>query len=180
MKLFFLSDIHGSYKYAKQGIKAFEDEKADFFIILGDILYHGPRNPLPEDYNPQKVITLLNDFKESIISVRGNCDSEVDSMVLNFPIMSDYSILLHNNRRIFATHGHLYNENNMPKLSKNDVLIHGHTHIPSGKFVDDIYILNPGSITLPKEGHPNTYGIIDGNKFYVKTLEGKIYLEMNL
>lgn len=180
MKLFFLSDIHGSYKYAKQGVDAFLKEGADYLIVLGDILYHGPRNPLPEEYNPKEVINLLNDIKEKIISVRGNCDSEVDSMVLDFPMMADYSFILHNNRRIFITHGHLYNEDNLPSLSPKDILIHGHTHIPMTKQVENIFVFNPGSVALPKENHPNTYGIIEEDKFFIKTLDGKIYMEFDI
>jgi uncharacterized protein len=173
-----MSDIHGSLKYLKKGIEAFEREKADYLILLGDLLYHGPRNDLPEEYNPKEVSTLLNKYKEVIISVRGNCDAEVDGMILDFPCRADYSIILHCYKRIFVTHGHLYNESNLPNLSKGDILIYGHTHIPIAKKVDDVFILNPGSISLPKENHLSTYGIIEDNEFQVKALDGIVYLEI--
>jgi uncharacterized protein len=113
-----------------------------------------------------------------IISVRGNCDAEVDGMILDFPCRADYSIILQGNTKIFVTHGHLYDETKLPNLAKNNVLIYGHTHIPVAKKVDDLLILNPGSITLPKEGHANTYGIIEGNKFEIKTIKGEPYMEI--
>ena len=172
MKLMFVSDIHGSYYYAKKVIEKYREEKADNMIILGDILYHGPRNSLPKEYDPKKVIELLNQLKEKIICVRGNCDAEVDQMVLEFPIMSDYNIIFHNNKRIFATHGHLFNEDNMPPLGEGDILIHGHTHLPVAKEIDNRYILNPGSISLPKEDNPNSYGVIEDEQFIIKDFQG--------
>lgn len=172
MKLMFVSDIHGSYYYAKKVIEKYREEEADNMIILGDILYHGPRNSLPKEYNPKKVIELLNQLKEKIICVRGNCDAEVDQMVLEFPIMSDYNIIFHNNKRIFATHGHLFNEDNMPPLGEGDILIHGHTHLPVAKEIDNRYILNPGSISLPKEDNPNSYGVIEDEQFIIKDFQG--------
>lgn len=180
MKLFFMSDIHGSLKYAHLGVAAFEREKADYLILLGDLLYHGPRNSLPEEYNPKEVANLLNKYKEKIICVRGNCDAEVDGMILDFPCRADYSLLLHCNRRIFVTHGHIFNESTLPSLSKNDILIYGHTHVPMAKKNHDIFILNPGSISLPKENHPGTYGIIEENKFEVKSLHGEVYKNFDL
>ncbi|NMA94531.1 MAG: phosphodiesterase [Clostridiales bacterium] len=180
MKLFIVSDIHGSIHYAKKAVKALKRENADYMIILGDILYHGARNPLPKEHSPKEVITLLNSFADRIIAVRGNCDSEVDEMVLDFPIMSTYSIVLYNNRRLFLTHGHIYNENNLPKLMDGDVLIYGHTHIPVAKRKDDIYILNPGSITFPKAGNPNSYGILENNMFTIKDLDGKALKDIEL
>lgn len=180
MKLFFISDIHGSIYYLKKALERFEEEKADYMVILGDILYHGARNPLPLEYSPKEVINLLNSLADKIIAVRGNCDSEVDEMVIDFPIMATYSNILYKNRRIFLTHGHIYNENNMPPLRDGDLLIHGHTHIPRGDKKDKIYIINPGSITLPKESNPHTYGILDNDTFIIKTLEGKIFKEISL
>ncbi|GMQ59452.1 phosphodiesterase [Vallitalea sediminicola] len=174
MKLLFISDIHGSSYYAAKAIQKFKEESADYIILLGDILYHGPRNSLPKEYEPKKVIQVLNELKEKIICVRGNCDAEVDQMVLEFPIMSDYNIIFHNNKRIFATHGHLFNEANMPPIDDGDILIHGHTHIPVAKKVDNKYILNPGSISLPKEDNPNSYGIMEENKFIIKDFDGDI------
>ena len=179
MKLFFISDIHGSIYYLKKALERFEEEKADYIVILGDILYHGARNPLPLEYSPKEVFGLLNSLGDKIIAVRGNCDSEVDEMVLNFPIMSTYSNILYKSRRIFITHGHIFYENNMPKLADGDVMIYGHTHIPKADRKDNIYIINPGSITLPKEGNPHTYGILEDDTFTIKTLEGKVYKEIS-
>ena len=129
MKIFFISDIHGSLNYLKKVLELYKEEGANYIVMLGDALYHGPRNPLPEEYNPQAVANLLNEYKDKIIAVRGNCDSEVDQMLIEYPMMADYSIILYNNRRIFLTHGHIYNQDNLPNLSENDVLIHGHTHV---------------------------------------------------
>ncbi|NLM12154.1 MAG: phosphodiesterase [Epulopiscium sp.] len=180
MKLFFISDIHGSAYYARKALEIFEREKADYIVILGDELYHGPRNPLPLEYNPQEVIALLNNVGDKIIAVRGNCDSEVDEMVLNFPIMSTYSTIFYNGKRLFLTHGHVYNEANLPKLSSGDVLIYGHTHIPKAEKSGDIFIINPGSISLPKENHPNSYGTLEDDVFKIKNLEGETFKEIKI
>ncbi len=174
MKLVFISDIHGSLKYTKMALKAFEEEKGTNLVILGDILYHGPRNPLPEEYNPQGVIELLNSINNKIVAVRGNCEAEVDQMLLDFPCMADYSIIFVEGKRLFITHGHIFNENNMPKLSAGDVLIHGHTHILNSIIKDGVKIINPGSISYPKEGNPHSYGVLDGNIFTIKDFEGNI------
>lgn len=180
MKLLFVSDIHGSLYYAKKAIEIFESEKADYLIHLGDQLYHGPRNPLPKDYDPKKVSKLLNKYKNKIIAVRGNCDSEVDQMVIDYPIMSDYTTILYNNKRIFATHGHIYDKWNLPELSKGDVFIYGHTHIPIAIEQEGIYILNPGSIALPKEDNPNSYGFLEDDMFEIRDLDGKTFQKIRL
>lgn len=174
MKLFVISDIHGSVYYLEKAMKRLEEESADKILILGDILYHGARNPLPKDYNPKGVIEILNNHKEKIIAVRGNCDSEVDEMVLEFPIMSTYSNIIYNDKRLFLTHGHIYNEENMVSLNKGDVFLYGHTHIPRLEKKDEIYYINPGSITLPKEKNPHTYGVLEDDIFEIKDLEGNI------
>ena len=171
MKLMFLSDIHGSVFYTKQALEIFEKEEADYLIILGDVLYHGPRNPLPKDYDPKEVAPLLNEYRDKIIAVRGNCDSEVDQMMLDYPIMSDYSTVFYNKKRIFVTHGHVYNQIDMPKLSKGDVFISGHTHIPVAEERDGIFMLNPGSITLPKQNNPNSYAVLEDDLFEIKDLD---------
>lgn len=173
MKLFFISDIHGSIDDLKSVMNIFEKENADYLVILGDILYHGPRNPLPHNYNPQEVCKVLNKYKEKIIAIRGNCDSEVDQMLLEFPIMSDFSQILIENKRFFLTHGHIYNENNLPPLGKNDILCHGHTHIPLAEKNENILIFNPGSITFPKENFEKSYGLYKENQLFVISLEGK-------
>ncbi len=180
MKIFFISDIHGSPFYLEKALKCYKEEAANFIVILGDTLYHGPRNPLPKDYNPQAVANLLNRYKDKIIAVRGNCDSEVDQILIEYPMMADYSIILCNNRRLFLTHGHIYNEDKMPSLSRNDVLIHGHTHIPVAKKHNEIYVLNPGSVTLPKENHPNSYAILQDDLFQIKDLQGDVIKEIEL
>lgn len=180
MKIFFMSDIHGSLYYLEKAIQLYKEENANYIVILGDALYHGPRNLLPEDYNPQLVASLLNQYKDKIIAIRGNCDSEVDQMLIEYPMMADYSIILCNDRRLFLTHGHIYNESNLPNLSENDVLIMGHTHIPVAKKYNNIFILNPGSITLPKENNPNSYGVLEDNLFQIKDLEGNVIKEIRM
>lgn len=174
MKLVFISDIHGSYKYAKKAIEIFEREEGSNLVILGDVLYHGPRNPLPEEYNPQLVAELFNSINEKIIAVRGNCDAEVDQMVLDFPCMADYSVLFWEGKRIYITHGHLYNKDNMLKLYKGDVIVHGHTHIIEEINQDGVKIINPGSISYPKNNNPHSYGILEGKTFKIKDIHGNI------
>lgn len=180
MKIFFISDIHGSAYYIRKALENFNKENADYIVILGDELYHGARNPLPLEYNPKEVAKLLNEFADRIIAVRGNCDSEVDEMVLNFPMMTSYSTILYNDIRLFLTHGHIYNEDNLPKLRDGDVFIYGHTHIPKAEKKGNIFIINPGSITLPKENNPNSYGVLEDNIFKIKDLEGNIIKEVNI
>ncbi|SHJ47423.1 hypothetical protein SAMN02745248_00232 [Hathewaya proteolytica DSM 3090] len=174
MKLFFISDIHGSAYYMKEAIRAFEEEQADYMVILGDELYHGPRNDLPRDYNPKEVLAILNEYSNKIIAIRGNCDCDVDQMVLKFPIMSDYSYLLYENRRLFLTHGHVYNKDNMPPLGQGDVFIYGHTHIPCIERINGTLFINPGSISIPKGGFENSYGVLFNNIFTIKTFNGHI------
>lgn len=180
MKLFFMSDIHGSIYFLEKAIERFEAEKADYLVILGDALYHGPRNALPKDYNPKEVCELLNKYKEKIIAVRGNCDSEVDQMIINYPMMSDYSIILYNGKRLFLTHGHIYNKENLPNLSENDVIIHGHTHIPVAEKLDTVFLLNPGSISIPKGNSPHSYAVLENDLFEIKDLSGHTFKEISL
>ena len=174
MKLFFISDIHGSVYYLEKAMERYKKEDGDYIVLLGDILYHGARNPLAKEYNPKGVIEILNKYSDRILAVRGNCDSEVDEMVLDFPLMSVYSNLLYKDKRLFLTHGHIYNEDNMVDLKEGSAFIYGHTHILRAEKVDGIYFLNPGSITLPKENNPHTYGIMEGNSFIIKDLDGNI------
>jgi len=180
MKIFFMSDIHGSAFFLKKAIDAYERENCKYMVLLGDILYSGPRNNFPKDYEPKEVLRILNKYADKIIAVRGNCDSEVDQMVLDFPILSDYSYLIYNNRRLFLTHGHIYNRDNFQKAGKDDVLIHGHTHIPIAEKVEDRLILNPGSISLPKNNSSNSYAILEDNTFTVKDLDGNPFLSTQL
>lgn len=178
MKLFFISDIHGSYYFLKQALERFKEEQADYIVILGDELYHGARNPLPPEYNPKEVTALLNGYADKIIAIRGNCDSEVDEMVLDYPIMSTYSTIFFDGRRLFLTHGHVYNESRMPALQKGDAFFYGHTHVPKAEKQDGIFILNPGSVSMPKEGATNSYGVLENDNFSIKDLNGKTFLEI--
>lgn len=178
MKYFVISDIHGSIYYLKKVMEIFEKDEYDKLIILGDELYHGPRNPLPKEYSPKEVIELLNSFKDRIIAVRGNCDSEVDQMVLNYPIMSDYALLYLNGKRVYLTHGHIYNIEKPLPMSEGDILLYGHFHIPMAERKDEIYFCNPGSISLPKNGSKNSFGILDEKSFVIKDLDENIVMEI--
>lgn len=174
-KLLIASDIHGSEYYCHKLLEAYKRENADRVLLLGDILYHGPRNDLPKDYNPKAVIAMLNEMKQSIFCVRGNCDTEVDQMVLEFPILADYAIIPLEDRLIYATHGHVYNNGNLPPLNKEDILLHGHTHIPRyEEYATHIYI-NPGSVSIPKENSEHSYMTLEGNEFKWKNLDGEVY-----
>lgn len=170
MKWFIASDIHGSFYYSQKMVEAFKKEKADKMLLLGDILYHGPRNDLPRDYNPKKVITLLNDFCDKIMCVRGNCDAEVDQMVLDFPIMADYALINDSGITLFATHGHKFNEENLPPVNF-DVLINGHTHVPKNTIHENYTYINPGSVSIPKENSHNGYLIFENGAFTFKDFE---------
>lgn len=171
MKLMIASDIHGSAYYGRQMIEAYNREKADRLILLGDILYHGPRNDLPKEYAPKEVITMLNAIKDKIVCVRGNCDTEVDQMVLEFPIMADYAVILAGNRCMYLTHGHIYHEKNLPPIQKGDILLNGHTHVPMCVKHETYVYMNPGSVSIPKDGSPNSYMVMDENGFAWKSLE---------
>jgi putative phosphoesterase len=176
MKLMIASDIHGSAYYCEKLLQAYDREDADKLLLLGDILYHGPRNDLPKEYNPKKVIDLLNKRKDEIICVRGNCDTEVDQMVLEFPILAEYCILYIDNQMIFATHGHKYNMETPPMLKKGDILLNGHTHVPKCQPFGEFIYMNPGSVSIPKENSPNGYMIYE-EKYIWKNLDGEIYME---
>ncbi len=177
MKWMIASDIHGSAYYCRELLAAFEREGAQKLLLLGDVLYHGPRNDLPRDYAPKQVIEMLNGMKEKLLCVRGNCDTEVDQMVLNFPVLADYAILVAGERMIYATHGHVYNEQKLPPLGKGDVLLHGHTHVPKCTEHEDYLYINPGSVSIPKENSPHGYLILDGNRLTWKSLDGTPYME---
>ena len=176
MKLMIASDIHGSAAYCRDLLTAFEREKADRLLLLGDILYHGPRNDLPKGYAPKEVIAMLNPLSQRIFCVRGNCEAEVDQMVLSFPVMADYCVLAAGKRLIYATHGHNYNLKTLPPLQKGDVLLHGHTHIPAWeRFGEDNLYLNPGSVSIPKEGSAHSYMVLEGDLAVWKDLDGQEY-----
>ncbi len=180
MKIMFASDLHGSEYYCRKMLEIYEKEGADRLWILGDFLYHGPRNNLPKEYEPKEVLHMLNDHKQEICGVRGNCDTEVDQMVLEFPIMADYALLCVEDLRIYATHGHKFNEDHMPPLQPGDVLIHGHTHLPLAKKEGDHYILNPGSVSIPKGGYPSSYAILENRIFTIRNLDGEEMMQIEL
>ncbi len=172
MKWFIASDIHGSAYYCKKMLASFEKEKADKMLLLGDILYHGPRNDLPKDYNPKEVIELLNALKDKILCVRGNCDTEVDQMVLKFPILADYCIITDADKVVYATHGHNFNENSLPPLGKGDILLHGHTHVPKCTAHENYTYINPGSVSIPKENSHHGYLLLENGVFTWKDFNG--------
>ena len=163
MKLFVASDVHGSYYYCKKMIEKFNEDNYDYLVLLGDILYHGPRNELSMEYDCKKVSELLNQYSDKIIAVRGNCDAEVDQLILKFSIEEKNMLIVDNNNKIFLTHGHLYNEVNMPPLRDINYLFFGHTHRKLLKKIDGITYANPGSISLPKDG-TNSYFVYEDGK----------------
>lgn len=174
MRVLIASDIHGSLKYCRLLVENYKKENCDKLILLGDVLYHGPRNDLPEEYNPKGVIALLNDMADEILCVRGNCEAEVDDMVLDFNVLADYALLFNNGRTFFLTHGHKFNPQNPPKLKKGDVLFNGHTHVSKIEELDGFLYVNPGSVSIPKEGTPRGYIILDDEKITHKNLEGEV------
>ena len=172
MKILFASDLHGSASAAQKVLERLEAERADRFFLLGDLLYHGPRNDLPDRYEPKEVIRLLNESPIAPLCVRGNCDAEVDQMVLAFPIMADYALLpLEGGHCAFVTHGHLFNTECPPPHRPGDVLIHGHTHVHCAIGQGDYTYINPGSAALPKEGQPKSYMIYEDGLFSIRALE---------
>ena len=172
MKILFFSDVHGSPDSVEQLMRRIDAHAPDHFVLLGDVLYHGPRNPLRPDYAPPRVVEQLNRLKRRITTVRGNCDSEVDQMLLEFPILSEYATLLEGGRRFFLTHGHHWNPGNPPPLEAGSVLACGHTHIPELKTLENgIISFNPGSTSLPKGGFEPSYGFYADGKLQVLSLE---------
>ncbi|NLT58496.1 MAG: phosphodiesterase [Clostridiales bacterium] len=172
MKLLIASDLHGSKASCEQLLARFREEGADRLLFLGDLLYHGPRNDLPGEYAPKEVIPLLNGIKDRLVCVRGNCEAEVDQMVLEFPVMADYLLLELDGLTMFATHGHLYNEHRLPPLGSGDVLLNGHTHLHALEPREGYYYVNPGSVTLPKGGNEKTYMTYENRTFVLKRLDG--------
>ncbi|MGN1133439.1 MAG: phosphodiesterase [Oscillospiraceae bacterium] len=170
MKVMIASDIHGSAYYCKKMLDAFDEQKADKLILLGDILYHGPRNDLPKEYNPKEVIAMLNPLKNKLLCVRGNCDTEVDQMVLDFPVLAEYALLYIDGLTIFATHGHKFNCDKLPPLNKGDILLHGHTHIPVIENKGDYTYINPGSVSIPKNNSDHSYMILENGEFSFHSL----------
>ncbi len=180
MKYMFASDIHGSAYYCRKMLDAYKKSEAERLILLGDVLYHGPRNDLPKEYAPKEVIAMLNDMKDQICCVRGNCDTEVDQMVLEFPVLADYALLMLNGKIFYATHGHVYNEDSMPPIQENDILIHGHTHLLRADKKEGHWILNPGSVSIPKGGNPATYAVLDEEIFTIYDFDENIIKRVTL
>lgn len=177
MRLLIASDIHGSAYYCRKLLERYKEEGAQRMILLGDILYHGPRNDLPAEYAPKEVIGMLNERKSEIYSVRGNCDTEVDQMVLEFPVLADYMLFFEGEKTFYATHGHVYNEDRLPPVQEGDILLHGHTHVLRADKKDGIWILNPGSVSIPKEGNPPTYAVLEDGVFSIRDFNGRTVKE---
>ena len=174
MKYLFVSDIHGCLPTLEQVLHFYDREHYDMLCILGDILNYGPRNRIPEGIDPKGIVELLNARKDSIIAIRGNCDAEVDQMLLEFPIMADYALVVDNGRRLFLTHGHVYNEQNRPTL-KHDIFVYGHTHLwKLESAADGSIVCNLGSITFPKGGNEPTFATYDDGTLSVRRMDGSV------
>ena len=167
MKIVFMSDIHGVPSMLKAALSAADSLGYDRLVLLGDLLYHGPRNGVPNFYDPVEVAKMLNTLKDRIVAVRGNCDAEVDQLMFEFPMMGDYAVLDAGKETFFLTHGHLWNEFRLPPLSMGTVLAHGHTHVPENKRLEcGITVFNPGSVSLPKGGSGRSFGSFDGERLF--------------
>ena len=180
MKWMIASDIHGSAYYCEKMSERFTLEGADRLVLLGDLLYHGPRNDLPSNYAPKSVIKILNGMKESLLCVRGNCDCEVDAMVLDFPMLADFAVIETGGKLIYLTHGHIYNEDNPLPMMRGDVLIHGHTHVPLCEERGGRIFMNPGSLSIPKENSPHGYMTLEDGLFLWKDIDGAEYKSFSL
>ncbi len=179
MKYLIVSDIHGCAPRLEQVLDYFNREKMDMLLILGDILNYGPRNGVPEGLNAPKIAEMLNALSDRIIAIRGNCDSEVDQMLLDFPIMGDYTLVVDNGKRLFLTHGHNINEQNMPKVGC-DIFLYGHTHRQKIEKKDGIVVCNTGSITFPKDGNEPTFATYENGSLRLHRLDGSILNETNI
>ncbi|MBR2705848.1 MAG: phosphodiesterase [Mogibacterium sp.] len=171
MKYMIASDIHGSAHWCARLLEAFEKEGADRLLLLGDLLYHGPRNDLPKDYDTKKTAELLNAYKGDILCVRGNCEADVDRMMLDFSIEADNAFVDLGGRMIFATHGHVFNTGNPPALHEGDILLYGHTHVPACEDHGSFMYMNPGSVSIPKEESWHGYMLFEDGTFLWKDLE---------
>jgi len=178
VKLIIASDLHGSILYCRQLLEACDREQPDRILLLGDILYHGPRNDLPDQYAPKEVAAALNARKNEILCIRGNCEAEVDQMVLEFPVMADYAMLFADGYRLYATHGHVNGPDHLPPLLPGDILLYGHTHVPAWEKRGEILCLNPGSVSIPKQDTPRGYILFSGGVFRWKKLDGTVYHEL--
>jgi len=178
MKWMIASDLHGSAYWTEKLMAAFEREGCDRLMLLGDVLYHGPRNDLPEGYAPKQVIAMLSALKGKVFGVRGNCEAEVDQMVLPFPVIAEYAVMPVGERLAFITHGHTYNMKTDLPLQRGDILLHGHTHVPACEpFGDENVYLNPGSVSLPKEQSWHGYMTLTDGLFLWKDMDGEVKKE---
>lgn len=180
MKLMFAGDIHGSALWCEKMLAVYEREKPEKLCLLGDILYHGPRNDLPEGHDPKEVIKLLNPLKSKLICVRGNCDTEVDQMVLNFPVLAEYALLYSDGHEMFLTHGHHHNPQSLPPIPEGTVMINGHTHVPKADLLNGIHCLNCGSVSLPKENTPHCCLVYENGVFTWLDICGGAFMEYKL
>lgn len=180
MKLMIASDIHGSAKYCKKLLEAYRREGAAKLLLLGDLLYHGARNDLPAEYDTRETARMLNGVKEEILCVRGNCDSEVDQMVLEFPCLGEYALLHWEGHELFTVHGHNWGPEKRPPLRVGTVLLSGHTHVPHCGREDGVLLVNPGSVSIPKENSARGYVVFESGVFTWKTLAGDICREERL
>ncbi len=176
MRLMIASDIHGSAKWCGKMLEAWRREAPARLLLLGDLLYHGPRNDLPEGYDPKAVIAMLNGIAPHLLCVRGNCEAEVDQMVLSFPVMAEYCVLYADGLTVYATHGHVRNEDDPPPLQPGDVLLCGHTHVPGCRRHAGFTYVNPGSVSIPKENTPHSYLMLEGGVLTWKDLEGGAFM----
>ncbi len=168
------SDLHGDRLCTEELLRRFDESGAERLLLLGDLLYHGPRNDLPSGYDPKGVIALLSSYQNQILCVRGNCEAEVDQMVLPFPVLADYAWVEREGLSVFATHGHRFNRECLPPMTEGTVLLHGHTHVPAAeKLEGGIWYINPGSVALPKEGSPKSYLLWEGRRFCFCALDGR-------
>ena len=176
MKWLIVSDVHGSAYYCRKAVECFEREGAQRMLLLGDVLYHGPRNDLPQEYSPRDAAALLNAVNCGVTGVRGNCDAEIDQLMLNFPMMAEYALLCEGGRTVFATHGHVYGPDCPPPLRRGDILLFGHTHVPTHFERDGIYYVNPGSAAIPKAGSRRSCMTLEGDIFrWIDLDSGKEY-----
>ena len=180
MKILIASDIHGSAYWCRKLLEAFDREGTGRMLLLGDILYHGPRNDLPEEYAPKEVIAMLNPLRDRIVSVRGNCEAEVDQMVLDFPVLADYCLMPVGEHMMFCTHGHIYHEEHLPPMIPGDILLYGHTHVYRAERIDEKWMLNPGSVSIPKGECAHSYAILEDGVFTVKDMAGIPLLKAEL
>ena len=181
MKYMIASDLHGSYRYGELLFRRFDEEKPLKLLLLGDLLYHGARNDLPEEYSTKRLTALLNEYADSIIAVRGNCDSEIDDLVLDFPTRADYSLLYADGREWILTHGHLFDEHSMIPHGKGAVLLHGHTHVKAFEEHIDFTYVNPGSVSIPKDGTVHSYAVYEDGVFSFRDVtDGKTLFSRSL